>query len=63
MSNYNEMWRSLGLNMAAHDQLLQMLPPTYHDVYLTQPNRQQGIRRLLIPSFQSVHVVFSKCEC
>lgn len=43
MSNYNEMWRSLGLNMAAHDQLLQVLPPTYHDVYLTQPNRPQGM--------------------
>lgn len=43
MSNYNEMWRSLGLNMEAHDRLLQALPPTYHDVYLTQPNRPQGM--------------------
>ncbi|SFQ99356.1 double-cubane-cluster-containing anaerobic reductase [Desulfoscipio geothermicus] len=43
MSNYNEMWRSLGLNMEAHDRLLQALPPTYHDVYLTQPNRPQGL--------------------
>jgi benzoyl-CoA reductase/2-hydroxyglutaryl-CoA dehydratase subunit BcrC/BadD/HgdB len=37
------MWRSLGLNMEAHDRLLQALPPTYHDVYLTQPNRPQGM--------------------
>lgn len=39
MSNYNEMWKSLGLNMDAHDQLMKVLPPTYHDIYLTQPNR------------------------
>lgn len=43
MSNYNEMWRSLGLNMTVHDQLMQVLPPTYHDVYLMQPNRPQGM--------------------
>lgn len=43
MSNYNEMWRSLGLNLEAHDQLLQVLPPTYHDVYLTQSNRPRNM--------------------
>ncbi|TYO97215.1 double-cubane-cluster-containing anaerobic reductase [Desulfallas thermosapovorans] len=43
MNNYQEMWRTLGLNMEAHDQLLQVLPPTYHDVYLTQANRPQGM--------------------
>ncbi len=43
MSQYDEMWRSLGLNMEAHDQLLQALPPTYHDVYLTQPGRPAGM--------------------
>lgn len=30
-----------GLDLDAHDQLLQALPPTYHDVYLTQTNRPQ----------------------
>lgn len=43
MSQYDEMWRSLGLNMEAHDQLLQALPPTYHDVYLTQTGRPTGM--------------------
>lgn len=43
MSQYNEMWRSLGINMEAHDQLLQALPPTYHDIYLTQSNRPQSM--------------------
>lgn len=43
MSRYKEMWRSLGLNMEAHDQLLQALPPTYNDVYLTQPGRPAGM--------------------
>ncbi len=43
MSDYQAMWRELGLNMQAHDQLLQALPPTYHDVYLTQPNRPRGM--------------------
>ncbi len=43
MSDYNEMWRSLGLNMKNHDQLMQVLPPTYHDVYLMQPNRPEGM--------------------
>ncbi len=43
MSNYNEMWRAMGLNMQAHDQLLRALPPTYHDVYLTQPSRPRGM--------------------
>jgi benzoyl-CoA reductase/2-hydroxyglutaryl-CoA dehydratase subunit BcrC/BadD/HgdB len=43
MSNYSEMWSSLGLNLEAHDQLLKVLPPTYHDVYLTQPNRPKNM--------------------
>ncbi|MCG8402635.1 MAG: 2-hydroxyacyl-CoA dehydratase family protein [Firmicutes bacterium] len=44
MSRYNEMWRSLGLDMEAHDQLLEALPPTYHDVYLTQFGRPAGMK-------------------
>lgn len=42
-NNYHEMWRALGLNLKAHDQLLQALPPTYHDAYLTQTNRPQSM--------------------
>lgn len=43
MSDYTEMWRALGLNLEAHEQLLKILPPTYYDVYLTQPNRPQAM--------------------
>lgn len=43
MTSYREMWSALGLNMRAHDQLLQALPPTYHDVYLTQRDRPRAM--------------------
>jgi len=39
MADYRKMWRDMGLNMESHDQLLEALPPTYHDAYLTQNNR------------------------
>ncbi len=38
-NNYRPMWESLGLDLEAHDQLLNILPPTYGDVYLKQENR------------------------
>lgn len=43
MSDYRQMWEELGLNMEAHDALLSALPPLYQDVYLSQPNRPQGM--------------------
>ena len=39
MGDYRKMWQDLGLDMENHDQLLEALPPTYHDVYLTQEAR------------------------
>lgn len=42
-NNYRQMWESMGLNLEAHDQLLQVLPPTYGDVYLGQLNRPAGM--------------------
>lgn len=41
--NYRRMWESMGLDLEAHDQLLQVLPPTYGDVYLSQQNRPVGM--------------------
>ncbi|KUK52270.1 MAG: 2-hydroxyglutaryl-CoA dehydratase D-component [Desulfotomaculum sp. 46_296] len=38
-NDYRPMWESLGLDLEAHDQLLNVLPPTYGDVYLKQENR------------------------
>lgn len=40
-SAYRQLWTSLGLDLEAHDQLLQALPPTYGEVYLNQENRPE----------------------
>jgi benzoyl-CoA reductase/2-hydroxyglutaryl-CoA dehydratase subunit BcrC/BadD/HgdB len=37
------MWRELGLDLAAHDQLLQVLGQGYQQIYLAQENRPQGM--------------------
>jgi benzoyl-CoA reductase/2-hydroxyglutaryl-CoA dehydratase subunit BcrC/BadD/HgdB len=43
MTDYTKMWDELGLDLEAHARLLEALPPTYHDVYLTQENRPRGM--------------------
>lgn len=43
MSDYRQMWESLGLNMEAHDALMSALPPIYQEIYLNQPNRPEGM--------------------
>ncbi|MBO8128977.1 MAG: 2-hydroxyacyl-CoA dehydratase [Peptococcaceae bacterium] len=43
MDSYRQMWDRLGLNLAAHDQLMAALPLTYADVYLRQENRPKGM--------------------
>lgn len=42
-SDYRAMWESIGLDLEAHDKLMQALPPTYGDVYLNQENRPAGM--------------------
>jgi len=44
--NYTEMWKSLGLNLEAHDGLLQILGKAYSDIYLSQKNRPAGMAYL-----------------
>ena len=48
MSNndHTEMWRTLGLDLAAHEQLLGVLGQAYADIYLTQENRPAGMAYL-----------------
>jgi len=41
--NYKNMWESLGLDLAAHDALLDILGKGYQDIYLAQKNRPQGM--------------------
>jgi benzoyl-CoA reductase/2-hydroxyglutaryl-CoA dehydratase subunit BcrC/BadD/HgdB len=42
-AGYEEMWKDLGLDLAAHDALLQVLGKGYQDIFLTQHNRPQGM--------------------
>ena len=44
MSNdYTAMWKELGLDLDAHDNLLQVLGDAYQEIYLSQKNRPQGM--------------------
>ena len=43
MSNYVEMWKNLGMDLDTHDQLCQVLPSAFGDVYLSQENRPEGM--------------------
>ncbi|MBF0230217.1 MAG: 2-hydroxyacyl-CoA dehydratase [Desulfamplus sp.] len=43
MSDYTQMWRDLGLNLEAHDMLLNVLGNAYKDIYLSQKNRPEGM--------------------
>ena len=44
MSNdYTTMWKDLGLNLEAHDMLLNVLGNAYKDIYLAQKNRPEGM--------------------
>ncbi len=42
--NYRSMWESLGLDLKAHDALLDVLGKGYRDIFLAQKNRPQGMR-------------------
>lgn len=43
MANYVEMWKELGMDLETHDQLCQVLPTAFGDVYLSQENRPAGM--------------------
>jgi len=40
--NYTAMWRSLGMNLANHDSLLQALGKMYKEMFLSQKNRPEA---------------------
>jgi benzoyl-CoA reductase/2-hydroxyglutaryl-CoA dehydratase subunit BcrC/BadD/HgdB len=42
--NYTQMWKDLGLNLEAHDQLLGVLGQAYQGVFLSQKNRPEGMQ-------------------
>ncbi|NQT55570.1 MAG: 2-hydroxyacyl-CoA dehydratase [Desulfobacteraceae bacterium] len=41
--DYRSMWESLGLDLAAHDALLEVLGKGYGDIYLAQKDRPEGM--------------------
>jgi benzoyl-CoA reductase/2-hydroxyglutaryl-CoA dehydratase subunit BcrC/BadD/HgdB len=41
--DYRSMWKSLGLDLQAHDTLLEVLGQGYQDIYLGQKNRPEGM--------------------
>ncbi len=43
MSDYVKMWENLGMDLETHDQLCQVLPTAFGDVYLSQENRPEGM--------------------
>jgi len=42
--DYREMWKDLGLDLAAHDALLDVLGKGYKDIYMEQENRPTGMK-------------------
>ncbi len=43
MSDYKKMWADLGLDLATHDAVLEIVGKTYQDVYLSQVNRPKSM--------------------
>lgn len=43
-TDYTSMWKSLGLDLEAHDALLSVLGQGYQDVFLSQKNRPDGMQ-------------------
>ncbi len=43
MSDYREMWSEMGIDLAAHDGLLNVLGEAYQQIFLTQNNRPKGM--------------------
>lgn len=43
MADYQKMWKDLGMDLETHDQLCEILPQVFGDVYLTQEDRPVGM--------------------
>ena len=43
MADYRKMWEDLGMNLEMHDQLCEVLPQAFGDVYLSQENRPDSM--------------------
>ena len=43
MADYRQMWENLGMDLEMHDQLCEVLPVAFGDVYLSQKTRPEGM--------------------
>ena len=43
MADYRNMWDNLGMNLERHDLLCEALPDAFHQVYISQENRPEGM--------------------
>lgn len=43
MADYRKMWEGLNMDLETHDQLCEVLPAMFEDVYLTQENRPESM--------------------
>ena len=43
MADYRKMWEDLGMDVETHDQLCEVLPQAFGDVYLSQENRPESM--------------------
>ncbi|MCI6060446.1 MAG: 2-hydroxyacyl-CoA dehydratase family protein [Dorea sp.] len=43
MADYRKMWEDLGMNLEMHDQLCEVLPQAFGDVFLSQENRPDSM--------------------
>ncbi len=43
MADYRKMWEELGMDLETHDQLCEVLPQAFGDVYLSQENRPESM--------------------
>lgn len=43
MSDYRKMWESLDMDLEKHDELCEVLPKFYSDIYLSQENRPEAM--------------------
>ena len=43
MADYRQMWTDLGMDLEKHDLLCEVLPEAFEGVFLSQPNRPEGM--------------------
>lgn len=43
MADYHKMWENLGMDLETHDQLCEVLPQAFGDIYLSQENRPKNM--------------------